>query len=252
MAHRTDRPSVEGLERISRYYSGVAIRRTTICCSAIALVAAWCVNVAAQTATSPVRQVKQTRSADDKRPLQLFPLATVWTLALNNALTAAPAFDDTRGFFPLEGPQFAAYDLIGRRQLWIAPVRTTVEPVVGDGVVFVFEEGSLAALRAANGDVAWKVPFMETLAAPPTLAGTWLIAATTTGDIVANRASDGSVVWRRHLNAPAHARPEIKGTRIFVPTSDAHVIALDLNTGSPLWDRRLGKPGNEILATNER
>src|ERR1700704_2047391 len=111
MAHRTDRPSVE---RISRYYSGVAIRRTTICCSAVALVAACCINAGAQTATASQRSVKQTRSADDKSPLQLFPVAASWTLALNNALTAAPAFDETHGFFPLEGDQFAAYDLISR------------------------------------------------------------------------------------------------------------------------------------------
>ena len=111
------------MERISRYYSGVAVRRTTICCSAFALAAACCINVDAQTATPASRQVKQTRSADDKTPLQLFPIASLWTLALNNELTAAPAFDETRGFFPLEGDQLAAYDLVGRRLLWIAALQ---------------------------------------------------------------------------------------------------------------------------------
>jgi outer membrane protein assembly factor BamB len=230
----------------------VAFRRTTICCSAIAVVAACCVHVDAQTATSASRQVKQTHSAADKTPLQLFPVASLWTLALNNSLTAAPAFDGTRGFFPLESDQLAAYDLVGRRLLWTAPVHTTVEPVVGDGLVFVVEPDFLIALRVEDGIVAWKVPFAETLAVPPAFAGGWLVTATTTGDIVAHRAREGAVIWRQHLNASAHARPEIVGARIFVPTSDAHVIALNSNTGASLWDRRLGKPGNEILATNER
>jgi outer membrane protein assembly factor BamB len=221
-------------------------------CGAIALIAAWCAGVDAQTATSASRQVKQTRAADDKTPLQLFPVESLWTLALNNGLTAAPAFDATRGFFPLEGDQLAAYDLVGRRLLWIAPVHTTVEPVAGNGLVFVVEPGFLVALRVEDGVAAWRVPFAETLAVPLAFAGEWLVAATTAGDVAAHRASDGALAWRQHLNAPAHARPEVVGTRIFVPTSDAHVIALNSTSGVPLWDRRLGKPGNEILATDER
>jgi outer membrane protein assembly factor BamB len=230
----------------------VAVRRTTICCSAIALVVACCIDVDAQTATSASRPVKQTRSADDKSPLQLFPVAALWTLSLNNALTAAPAFGETRVFFPLEGDQLAAYDLAGRRLLWIAPVRTTVEPVVGDGLVFVVEPEFLVALRVEDGVVAWKVPVEETLAVPPVLAGGSLVTATTTGDIIARRAREGAVLWRQHLNAPAHARPEIRGTRTFVATSDARVIALNSVTGMVLWERKLGKPGNEMLATDER
>src|SRR5258705_3222482 len=180
MAHRTDRHSVDRWKRLGRYYSGVAVRRTTICCSAIALVVACCVDVVAQTAAPASRPVKQTRSADDKSPLQLFPVAALWTLSLNNALTAAPAFDETRVFFPLEGDQLAAYDLAGRRLLWIAPVRTTVEPAVGEGLGFVVEPEFLVALRVEDGVVAWKVPVEETLAVPPVLAGGGLGTATTT------------------------------------------------------------------------
>jgi outer membrane protein assembly factor BamB len=230
----------------------VAIRRTTICCSAIALVVSWCVDVAAQTATSTSRQVKQTRSADDKTPMQLFPLEPLWTLPLNSALTAAPAFDRTRGFFPLEGAVLAAYDLVGRRKLWTAEVQTAVEPVAGNGLVFVVAPESIVALRAEDGVVAWIAPFTEPLAVPPAINGDWLVTATTAADVEARRVRDGSVAWRQHLNAPAHARPEISGTRIYVPTADAHVIALNRDTGAVLWDVKLGKPGNEILGTDER
>src|SRR5215467_4322876 len=121
--------------------------RRTASAAAAFVVAAWCLHVGAQTATPASRQIKQRRSADDKRPLQLFPVATMWTLALNNELAAAPAFDGKRGFFPLEGDQLAAYDLVEGRQLWIAPVQTTVEPVAGNGLVLVFEPESLVALR---------------------------------------------------------------------------------------------------------
>jgi outer membrane protein assembly factor BamB len=224
----------------------------TASAAAALVVAAWCIHFAAQTSTPASRQVKQRRSADDKRPLQLFPVATMWTLALNNGLAAAPAFDGKRGFFPLEGDQLAAYDLVEGRQLWIAPVQTSVEPVTGNGFVFVFGPESLVALRIEDGTVAWRIPHADGLAVPPALAGELLVTATSTGDVVARRARDGATLWRRPLDTPAHARPEITGTRIFVPTSDAAVVALDSRTGAPLWNTKLGKSGNEVLAAGER
>jgi outer membrane protein assembly factor BamB len=236
----------------SRRLADALRRHCTACCSAIGLVAACGFDVGAQSAAPASRQVKQTRSADDKTPLPLFPIAPLWTLALNNALTAAPAFDQTRGFFPLEGDQFAVYDVVAGRQVWMASIRTTVEPVAGDGLVFVVESETLVALRAEDGHVVWRVPFADTLAVPPALTGNWLVMATTTGEIVARRASDGAVVWRQHLSAPAHARPAIAGTRLFVPTADSRVVALNRDTGAPLWNRLLGKPGNDILAADER
>ena len=232
--------------------SRTGLARWRGCCGVAALVVASCVSVAAQTGTTVSRQVKQKRSADDKTPMQLFPVETLWKLALNNPLTAAPAYDETRGFFPLEGDQLVAYDLLARRRLWIASIRTTVEPVVGNGLVLIFEPEALVALRVEDGTVAWKVPSADDVAVPPALEGEWLVTATTEGDIIARRARDGSVVWRQHLDAPAHARPEITSTRIFVPTSDSVVVALDSRTGMRLWNRRLGKAGNEILAAGER
>ena len=76
VAHRNDPPGAcrrSGV--ISRYYSGVAIRLTTICCSALALITALTGVGSAQT-----RRVKQTYAADDRTPLPLFPLQTLWTL----------------------------------------------------------------------------------------------------------------------------------------------------------------------------
>src|SRR5262249_59893536 len=130
------------------------------------------------------------------------------------ALTAAPAFDGKRGFFPLEGNQLAAYDLVEGRRLWIAPVRTEVEPVAGNGLVVVFEPESLVALRVEDGAIVWKLPHADTLAVPPSLTVDWLVTATTSGDVVARRPRDGAIAWRQPLNATAHARLEITGTRI--------------------------------------
>src|SRR5947207_14155879 len=123
--------------RINRYYNGVAIRQTTICCSAVALITLIASGARAQTATTSTRAVKQTRSADDKTPLALFPVATIWTLALNSALTAPPAFRGSFAVFALEGEQIVAYDPSKGSRLWLTTIATEVEPAIGANEVFI-------------------------------------------------------------------------------------------------------------------
>lgn len=228
------------------------MRRATICCSALALIAASSLFGIAQTTPSPPRGVKQTHAADDRTPRSLFPLKPLWTLALNNVTVAPPAFDATRGFFPLEGNQLAAYDLVSGARLWVTPARTGVEPAAGDDLVFVVEPGVLAALDATDGHTAWELPFADTLAVPPVWDNGWLITASTTGEVRAFRAKDGQIVWRRGIGAPAHARPALSGDRVYLPMSDSRVVALRVETGALLWERRLGGAANDILALDER
>ncbi len=235
---------------ISRYYKRVARRQTTICCSAIALIALCTLTARAQTTT--LRQVKQKRSADDKRPLSLMPLMTVWTLPLNNALTAPPAFHGTHAVFALEHDQLAAYDLEHGTLAWIAPRATTVEPAVGDDAVFIAEDESLTALALTTGDVVWTKPFEQTLAVAPVLAVDRLIIATSDGDVVALRPADGTEIWRQHLPAPAGSRPAFTDNRVFIPTNGPLVVALNLQNGDSLWQRALGGAGHDILADDER
>ena len=181
-----------------------------------------------------------------------FPCRTLWTLGLNNSLTAPPAFDATRGFFPLEGDQLAAYNLATGARLWVASIRTKTEPAAGDDRIFIVGAGVLTALRATDGSSAWELPFTETLTVPPVVDNGWLIAVTMTGDVLAFRATDGALIWRRNIGASAHARPALSGDRVYVPTSDSRVVTLRVDTGAPIWERRLGGAANDILASEER
>src|SRR5258708_37806560 len=113
------------------------MRQTTICCSAVALIALSAVSAHAQTPAISTRAVKQARSADDKTPLSLFPLVSIWTLPLNNALTAPPAFRDTYAVFALEDNQLAAYDLEEGARLWLMPISPMVAPAIGEEQGFV-------------------------------------------------------------------------------------------------------------------
>ena len=256
MIHGKDR-----LERIQRYYNGVGTAGTTICCSAaLALAVASPLTIAAPKVRAPSQverpgslpPSKQSRAATDRTPLSLFPLTVAWTLALNSAITGPPAYDDTRGYFPIEGDRIAAYDLTHGTQLWVASATANMEPAVGDGLVYLAEPGALAALHATDGSIAWNVPLADALAVPLVWDNGWLVAATSASTILAFRASDGQLIWRRDIGAPAHAPPTLAADRVYVPTHDGRVVALRVDTGAPVWEHRLGGAANEILALDER
>lgn len=185
-------------------------------------------------------------------PLGLLPVETVWTLDLNNPLTAPPAIDSSRAYFPIEGSRLAAYRLDRGSLDWTAPVDARLQPVTGDGLVFVVEPRTLTALQGGTGAVAWQLPLTETLAVHPVWDNGWLIAATSTGSVLAFRAQDGFLVWRRDLGVPAHGLPGLAADRVYVPTADGRVVALRVDTGAIVWDRRLGGAPNDVLALEDR
>ena len=196
--------------------------------------------------------MRQTRSADDRTPLSLFPVTAAWTIALNNATTAPPAYDGTRGYFPIEGNRIAAYDLTRGTLLWVASASSTMGPAAGDGLIFLAKPGTLAALSATDGSTAWEVPFADALAVPLVWDNGWLVAATSASAIFAFRASDGHLIWHRDIGSPAHTAPTLAADRVYVPTVDARVVALRVETGAPLWEHRLPGAANEIHALDER
>jgi len=206
----------------------------------------------AQTSLPPARAVKQTRSADDKTPLSLFPVESIWTLALNNVLAAPPGFHDAYAVFALEDEQLAAYDLESGSQLWLTNITTTIEPALSGDLVFVATKDALVALALRTGAVAWTQPFDDELAAAPIVAGDRLVLATADGDIIARRAADGVEIWRRNLPRAASSRPAFTATRLFVPTADSQVVALNLQNGEVIWTKHLGGIGHDILAGDDR
>jgi outer membrane protein assembly factor BamB len=209
-------------------------------------------SVRAQTPTSATRAMKQSRSADDKTPLSLFPLTPVWTLELNNVLTAPPAFRDKYAVFALEDDQLAAYDLENGERLWLSTVTTTVQPAIGGDLVFVATEEALIALSLRTGASVWTQPFDDELAAAPVVAGDRLVLTSADGDVIARQTSNGSELWRRRLPRAASSPPSFTATRLFVPTADGAVVALDIQNGTIVWSRRLGGPGHDILAADDR
>jgi outer membrane protein assembly factor BamB len=193
----------------------------------------------------------QTPPASPKPPA-LPPFRVAWTVALNGSLTAPPVFSGQRGYFPLDEGRLAAYNLADGKPLWVAMARIASQPAAGDGLVFIAEPDALAAVREADGSVAWQVPFSGPLAAPLVWDNGWLIAAVRSGTILALRASDGEIIWRREIGLPVNARPALAADRIYLPAANHRIIALQVETGVPLWERRLRGAPNDVLALDDR
>ena len=187
-----------------------------------------------------------------RAPWALYPAEPIWTLRLNNQLTAPPAYDATHAFFPIEGDRLVAYNLLSGTQAWMAPARAVLAPVAGGGFLFLVERSVLTALRVADGAVAWRVPFDEALAVPPVWDNGWLIVASARGEVGAFRGTDGQLIWRRDLESPAHGQPALASDGVYVPTTDGRVVALRVADGTPLWERSLGGTPGDIVATADR
>jgi outer membrane protein assembly factor BamB len=226
-----------GKEETKRYYNGVLSVWTTRCCSAIALILALCFSA---------------QGATDQAPLSLFPVQPLWTLALNNQLTAPPAFDGATGYFSIEGGRIVAYDLGSGSQKWIINAQPRIEPAAGDGLLFVVETETLSARRASDGSIAWELPFAGELAAPPVWDDGWLIVVTSDREVLAFRGIDGHLIWRRDLGANAHARAALAADRVYVPTEDGRVVAMNVSTGATVWERKLTGAANDVLTIEER
>jgi outer membrane protein assembly factor BamB len=223
----------------NHYYNGVAVGRTTRCCSALALIG--CSVVALRAAPKP-----------DRTPLLLFPTRQIWTLPLNNQLVVPPGYDATRAFFSLEGGRIVCYELLSGTQQWLVTAHPKMEPVTGDGLLFLVEPDTLTALHVEDGTRAWQLPFAETLVVRPVWDNGWLVVATSAGSLLAFRANDGQLIWRRDLESPAHGLPALAADRVYVPAQNGRVVALNVADGEPVWERRLGGTPNEILALDDR
>jgi outer membrane protein assembly factor BamB len=227
-----------GATGVKRYYSGVLHAGTTTCCSAFALIVLASVAVAERPA--------------GPEPFRLFPVRPAWELRLNNDLIAPPGLAGNRGYFPIEGDRIAAYDIHQGKLLWVAPVRSSLQPAVGSGLVFVVDDKTLIALRDDTGVAAWRTPLTETFVAAPIWISDWLVGTTGSGSVLAFRSTHGDLIWQRELGAPIRGSAAAASDRMYVSMEDGRVVALRIETGEPLWERRLGASPNDILALDDR
>jgi len=205
-------------------------RVTTICCSALAVLAL----------------------AKAPEPMPLVPMRGVWKLPLNSHVVFPGAYDLTRGFFAIDNDRLVAYEMSSGTQLWLVEARPIFQPVAADDLVFVADAEGVTALHAKDGQSAWRATLTDPLVVRPVADHGWVIAVTKTGDLLALRSKDGEIVWQQNLGSALHAAPTIHGDRVFAPLADSRIVARELERGRPVWERKIAGSPNEILAVADR
>jgi outer membrane protein assembly factor BamB len=172
-------------------------------------------------------------------------------LSLGAPPAAPAALDNDTAYVPLRTGKLVAVDLAAGRVRWTADMAVTAAPAAGDGLVFVPQADSLAAL-ADDGSRRWQLPVAGGFSAPLLWKAGWLVAAANNGDVLCLRASDGHIVWTARVTSPVRGRPALTADRVYVSLEDGRVVSHDLATGTVIWEQTLGGTPGPVLALDDR
>lgn len=170
--------------------------------------------------------------------LTLAALDVRWVLTLDAPPAAIPAYDATTGYVPLRGGMLVAVDLDRGQVRWRRDVASTVSPSVGGGLVFVAGDGVIEALTADRGVTRWRTTLPGKMVTV-TWDTDWLLCSNDAGDLAALRASDGGLVWRVSLASALVVPPAAGLDRVYVGLDGGRLTSIDLASGQTAWTRTL-------------
>lgn len=185
------------------------------------------------------------------RAQTIFPLDHFWSFTLDAPFAAAPAVDERHVYVALQTGRFIALLPGASEPVWSVELTAEGAPLAADNRVFVPASGAIHALDAASGSVMWRLP-ASALAAPLEYRSGWLVVALADGSLQAVRAADGVVVWARAAGSPLAAAPSIDGDLIAVGFADGRLALIDLATGKSRWEKSLGARPSGITLSGDR
>ena len=146
----------------------------------------------------------------------------------------APIAVDGERVFVSAGEAIHALAAADGAVLWRVPSGSvSVRPVAREGWVVVAAEGTLLALRAADGSSVWKHD-VKYVRQPPAVLGNSLIVGTADGFIRAHDLRTGEETWTRQIGG-VPAEPLVFGDRVYVGADDRRFYCLDALTGEFVW-----------------
>ncbi|MEM9186528.1 MAG: PQQ-binding-like beta-propeller repeat protein [Planctomycetota bacterium] len=117
-------------------------------------------------------------------------------------------------------------------------------PVVSGGIVYLGDaDGTLHAVRLADGKPAWTRAFEETsFASAGAVRGDRLFLGDAFGDVRCVATSDGAEVWRFRTDSEVYAGPTFYKGTLLVTTEAGRLFALDTATGAERWRFQIEAP----------
>ena len=153
------------------------------------------------------------------------------------AVVAALAACSSTPKAPQPAPLAPVANLMATNLIWSVQVGAGHEGlqalVSGSRVFAASAAGTVLAVDASSGAVAWRAELNTPLAAGVGSDGETAVVVTRENQLVAVR--DGREAWRIRLNARSFTAPLVAGKRVFVLTADRTVSAYDSANGARLW-----------------
>ncbi|MEO3928964.1 PQQ-binding-like beta-propeller repeat protein [Micromonosporaceae bacterium B7E4] len=119
------------------------------------------------------------------------------------------------------------------RTRWRCPMDYAFYLLVGEGLVFAIDRNrALHAVRAATGEIAWRMATFGG-SSPPQLGGGTLYATGGRGEVFALTAATGERRWSRSLDADSAVR--LSGDTLHAASTDGTLYALDTADGRLRW-----------------
>jgi outer membrane protein assembly factor BamB len=130
------------------------------------------------------------------------------------------------------GRRLIAYEKAVARWEYSGPSVLTAGPCrLEDRVIVGGRDGTVTALRNADGAVAWTADLGERLAGPVVVAGPVVAVASLEGTLFGLNATDGRLLWKRELGDAAIAGPYSTARGLFVASGSSSLWLVDPANG---------------------
>lgn len=179
-----------------------------------------------------LRLSRRTLESPEPRLLTTVSLAPSREKRPIHALGAIPGADSAR-------PSVAAPPLARR---WERPLTGGVMShlLLADGVLYVSAmDGSVVALRAADGAPRWTARTEGYCHSSPVLAGDRVVVGSADGSVYAFRARDGRRLWTYPTGGPVYASAAIAKGIATIASGDGRIHGIDVATGRGRWSYAL-------------
>lgn len=126
------------------------------------------------------------------------------------------------------------------RVLWSATIGASgayifTPSVAGDAVFVAAQDGSVARLDAATGQLRWRVSLGTRLTGGVGSDGALVAVASGEGEVFVLDAANGNVKWRARVSSEVLSAPAVGSGLVLVRSADSRVFAFDALDGKRRW-----------------
>ena len=172
-------------------------------------------------------------------PVPLLPAEEAWSVSLPSAPSAPGTLDESHAYIPLQTGQIVALNRETGDDEWSIAFASSWAPIVTDGLLYAAGPRELQAVRAASGEVVWRVSLDAELIAAPALQTDIIFLLTKPDQLRALRTLDGSEIWQRAIGPHSGEPTMTADAKGLIVSSGSRVRRFAVSDGQLEWEREL-------------